>query len=117
MKVMELRRLRTGDGEPIGLQTASLSLSRFPGLDGEGLEDVSLYYVLRSAYGVTLVEAIETFRIGEVGTADARLLGVAPRSPAFMVERRTFDRLGPFEHVVSLMRPDRYEVRLRLTRA
>ena len=114
--LLELRRLRTGDGEPIGIQTAYLPLERFPGLGDEDLENVSLYSMLQVNYGVALLEAIETFRIGKTGAAEARLLGVTPQSPAFLVERRTFDRQGPFEYVVSLMRPDRYQVRLRLTR-
>jgi len=115
--LLELRRLRTGDEAPIGIQTAFLPLGRFPGLETEDLENVSLYGLLQASYGVGLLEAIETFRIGRVRAADARLLGVAPQSPAFIVERRTSDRLGPFEFVISVMRPDRYQVRLRLSRA
>lgn len=115
--LLELRRLRTGDEAPIGIQTAYLPLSRFPGLEEEDLEDVSLYAFLEAKYGVGLVEAIETFRIGKVRAADARTLGIPAQSPAFIVVRRTFDRLGPFEYVISVMRPDRYQVRLRLSRA
>lgn len=114
--LLELRRLRTGDGTPMGIQTAYLSLARFPRLEEQDFEGVSMYDLLQHGYGLQLLEAIETFSIGKVGRADARLLGVAQSTSAFVVERRTFDRQGPFELVVSIMRADRYKVRLRLAR-
>lgn len=115
-ELLELRRLRTGDGAPLGLQTAYLPLARFPGLDKEEFEGISMYELLQGNYGLQLVEAIETFSIGKVSAPDARLLGVKAASPAFVVERRTFDRQGPFELAMSVMRSDRYKVRLRLAR-
>lgn len=114
--LLQLRRLRTGDGVPIGVQTAFLPLDRFPGLDEVDLENVSLYALLQTNYGVVFEEAMETFRVGRARAPDARLLGVPLSSPVFVVERRTFERRGPFEYVISVMRPDRYQVRLRLTR-
>jgi GntR family transcriptional regulator len=101
---------------PVGVQTAYLSLVRFPHLDEGDFEGASMYALLESNYGLQLLEAIETFRMGKVATADARLLGVTPLSWAFVVERRTFDRQGPFEFVISVMRADRYQIRLRLAR-
>ena len=49
--VARLRRLRTGGGLPIGVQTSLLPLDRFPGLDTLDLEDRSLYgfFVRRTA--------------------------------------------------------------------
>ena len=44
----------------------------------------------------------------------AKLLKVAPLSPAFFVERVTSDAKGPFEHVSSVMRGDRYRIRLAI---
>ena len=115
-KLFELRRLRTADGTPIGLQTSYLPLDRFPDLDRHDFEDRSLYHVLESEYGVRLFEAFETLRMGPVGAADARLLQLRPGSSAFLVERCTFDAQGPFELVSSLMRGDRYQIRMRLAR-
>ena len=114
--LLELRRLRTGDGVPVGVQTAYLPLVRFPRIDEQDFEGVSMYALLESTYGLQLLEAIETFRMGKVAAADARLLGVTPLSWAFVVERRTLDRQGPFEFVISVMRADRYQIRLRLAR-
>jgi GntR family transcriptional regulator, N-acetylglucosamine utilization regulator len=109
-----LRRLRTGGGLPIGIQTTLLPLERFPGLDGFEFANQSLYTVLRETYGVAPVEAIETFTVVGVNAGSAALLEVAPGSHAFHVDRLTFDARGPFEYASSVMRGDRYRVRLVL---
>src|SRR5262249_40585510 len=41
--VVTVKRLRLGDGVPIGIQTAHLIASRFPGLEHADLVDASLY--------------------------------------------------------------------------
>jgi GntR family transcriptional regulator len=112
--VVVIRRLRTGGGVPIGVQTSRLLAARFPGLDGAGLEGGSLYALLRERYNVTPVEAVETFTVGGVTEADAALLEVAPGAPAFTVERVTFDARAPFERTTSVMRGDQYRIRLVL---
>jgi GntR family transcriptional regulator len=111
--VIVIRRLRTGGGVPIGVQTCRLLAARFPGLDGAGLEG-SLYALLRARYNVTPVEAVETFTVGGVTEADAALLEVTPGAPAFTVERVTFDARAPFERTTSVMRGDQYRIRLVL---
>lgn len=113
-RVVAIRRLRTGDGRPVGVQTAYLPDRRFPGLADLTLDDRSLYAVLREHYGVAPGEAIETFRITHVPDQDAALLEVEPGNCAFAVERLTSDAHEPFEFVQSLMRGDRYRVRLVL---
>lgn len=112
--VVVVKRLRTGDDEPLGLQTAYLPAELFPGLENEPLDDRSLYSVLRDSYGVAPAEAIETFRIAHVDDEQAALLNVPPQTCAFAVERLTSNTQRPFEFVRSLMRSDRYRIRLVL---
>ncbi|WP_166350466.1 GntR family transcriptional regulator [Phytoactinopolyspora limicola] len=112
--VVELRRLRTGGGRPVGVQTSVLPLGRFPGLDAIDLGSGSLYGLLRSRYGVTPLEAVETFTVGGVLAEDAELLQVKVGTHAFYVERITSDTRGPFEFCHSVMRGDRYRLRLGL---
>lgn len=111
-RVLRIIRIRLGDGKPIGLQTAVLVSSRVPGLSGDDVEAGSLYETLRTKFGITPMEAIETFTVAGISAKDAKLLKVAPLSPAFFVERVTSDAKGPFEHVSSVMRGDRYRIRL-----
>ncbi|MFD1936308.1 MULTISPECIES: GntR family transcriptional regulator [Nonomuraea] len=112
--LLRLRRLRTDTARPVGVQTALLPLERFPGLDRLDFTDRSLYETLREHYGLVPREAIETFTVGGVLDEDAPTLGVAPGAHAFYVERLTFDAHGPFEYVRSVMRGDRYQIRLAL---
>ena len=112
--VVEIRRLRTGGGRPVGVQTSVLPLARFPGLDEVNLDTGSLYALLRSRYGVTPVEAVETFTVGGVLAEDAELLEVKVGTHAFYVSRVTSDARGVFEFCHSVMRGDRYRLRLGL---
>jgi GntR family transcriptional regulator len=113
--VVSLKRIRLGNGNPIGVQTAFLPCDRVPGfLPLEG-DLPSLYKLLLARYGIAPIEATELYRVGTVLSEDAALLDLEAGSPAFLVRRTTFDAIGPFEFVQSTMRPDRYEIRSRLT--
>lgn len=115
--VVHVRRLRLADDRPIGVQTATLPAARFPGLEGLLGDDVSLYSILRDYFGVVGTGASETFKASTVGRADAALLECKPTTPAFDVTRISFDDEGVFEHTASLLRGDRYEIRIALTSA
>jgi len=75
----------------------------------------SLYRLLRDRYSIVPARATETFEPIVLDRETARLLSVAPGSPAFAVERITRDRANrAFEFVKSTMRGDRYKVVLEL---
>ncbi|TIT87676.1 MAG: GntR family transcriptional regulator, partial [Mesorhizobium sp.] len=112
--IVRIRRLRLGNNEPIGIQTAQLAAARVPGFLDAGLLKGSLYEALENQYGIVPVEARENYRVGAVSGADAELLDLPAGSPAFVVERITIDERGPFEFTVSVMRGDRYEIRSTL---
>lgn len=106
-----LKRLRTGDGQPIGVQTTYLVEERFPDLLAVLSEDASIYETLRERYGLTIDEAHETFAVTAIGKADAALLGVPANDCGFYVERVAFSGGAPFEFTASIMRGDRYRIR------
>jgi GntR family transcriptional regulator len=113
--VFFLKRLRLADGEPMGIQTANIPLALAPGLADEDLENVSLYELLRTKYGLQPARARETYLALPSADEVAALLGIAPRAPVFAVERVTLMSNGkPFEFVQSVMRGDRYSVVLEL---
>lgn len=112
--VVVVTRLRTGDGKPIGIQAAHLPAHRFPGLEDADLTDTSLYDHLGRTYGFAPTEAEETFEVGPIRKRDAGLLGVRTGSCGFYVRRRTFDNAGVAEYVSTVMRGDRYRVRIGL---
>lgn len=108
--VIRIRRLRTGDGHPIGMQLTRLPAERFPDLTATDLADGSLYELLEQRYGVHMVEAHEKFWATKVSAEDAATLQVAAGAAAFRVERLAFDGRGPIEFTTSLMRGDRYQI-------
>jgi GntR family transcriptional regulator len=112
--VCKIRRLRSGGGRPIGIQTAYLTAKRVPGLLDIAEPVPSLYALLRDRFGLAPQSALEIYRVGAVSAADAELLEVAVGSPAFIVHRITSDARGPYEFTVSTMRGDRYEIRSKL---
>ena len=116
--VVRLRRLRLGNDAPIGIQTAHLPDARVPGflahVAGDAAQFTSLYATLRQRYGIAPREAREVYRVGTVASEDADLIQLPAGSPAFIVERATFDAHGPFEFTLSTMRGDRYEIRSTL---
>ncbi|QMV00966.1 UTRA domain-containing protein [Devosia sp. D6-9] len=112
--VVRLRRLRLGNNDPIGIQTAHLPQARFARLAVEAREMQSLYELLRARYGVLPVKAKEVYRVGSVAESDAELVRLPAGTPAFVVERIAYDAKGPFEFTVSTMRADRYEIRSTL---
>lgn len=113
-EVVQLRRLRLGNGQPIGIQTTHLPASRVPGLFEAASEVTSLYRWLKDSAGIVPVRAKEVYRVGAVAKDDAIDLELPAGTPAFEVERITFDARAPFEFAVSTMRADRYEIRSTL---
>lgn len=112
--VVQLRRLRLGNGMPIGIQTSHLPEARVPGLLAEAADVQSLYGWLKERCGITPVKAKEVYRVGSVAAADAELIQLTAGTPAFEVERIAYDARGPFEYALSTMRADRYEIRSTL---
>ena len=81
-----LERLRLAGGEPLLLEIVHLPAERFPGLLASDLEHNSLYDVLTERYGTPVVRAREALEPVLLPAREARLLGLAPRSLALLVE-------------------------------
>jgi GntR family transcriptional regulator len=114
--VFRLHRLRLADGEPMGLQTAYISMSLVPGIEQLSFADASLYEVLASQYSLYAAAARETHQAAAVPDEAASLLRVPAGSPALAAERLTALPDGrPLEFVRSIMRGDRYKIVLDLT--
>jgi GntR family transcriptional regulator len=112
--VVQLRRLRLGNGLPIGIQTTHLPEARVPGLLAAAADVQSLYGWLKEHCGITPLKAKEVYRVGRVAPEDAEPIQLEAGTPAFEVERITYDSRGPFELARSTMRADRYEIRSTL---
>jgi GntR family transcriptional regulator len=111
-----LRRLRSADGDPMGLQTAYVPLALVPGIEKLRFAHASLYELLRTKYDLHPARARETHVAVLVTGEDATLLRSTAGSPALAAERITYLADGrPLEYVRSLMRGDRYKIVLELS--
>lgn len=112
--VQHIRRLRTGDGEPIILVDHYFH----PGvrLERDALGQ-SLYSTLEGRMGTRLQEAFHTVTAGAAENDEAHLLRVAPGDPLLRFERTTLGVDGrPLVFERGSARPDRYQYSVHLFR-
>jgi len=117
-KVLRIKRLRTGNAEPIGLQDSYLALEENQSITREEIEAKgSIYAMLEMKYGIYPTEADETLEVTLATPEEAALLQVPDGSPLLLNERTLWsqDRKA-IEFVRILYRGDRYKYFVRLTR-
>jgi GntR family transcriptional regulator len=113
--IFVLERVRLAGGEPMSVQTAYIPGGLVPGL--EVREESSLYELLQTRYHLYAARARETYFAALAQSPNAELLGVAPGSPVFAVERVTqLPNEKPFEFVQSIVRGDLYKIVLDLVK-
>lgn len=117
-EVYVVKRLRLADDEPMGIQSVHIPARLAPALLETDFETASLYETLERRYGLVAEKALQTHFAISVKGREAELLHVPPGSPALAGERITYLRGGrPLEITHSVMRADRYQIRLSLSRA
>ena len=89
-----IERLRSGNGEPMVLDTAHLREADFPRLVKADLEHRSLYEILRTDYGRIVAEAHETIEPVILTPRECGLLTVPLHTPALLTRRTTLDDHG-----------------------
>ncbi len=103
-----VERLRLAGGEPLLLEMVHLPAERFPGLLASDLEHGSLYGLLTERYQTSVARAREALEPVLLPAREARLLGLAPRSLALLVEGTAYTRDGtPVEFGRTYVRGDR----------
>ncbi|WP_295576304.1 GntR family transcriptional regulator [uncultured Microbacterium sp.] len=104
--VISLLRLRLADGNPLSLERMFLDSERFPDLlDHSPIG--SLYALLQTEYGVTVVTAEEHVEVVEASRQVAQLLDIKPRAPLLALRRVSRRDDGtPVEASIDLFRPE-----------
>jgi len=100
------------DVDPLAPRAALLPLVRSP-----AVTQTSLYDLLAEEAGIFVTRAVERIRPVALAPADARLLGVPARRPAFAVERTSYAGAQVVEWRQSLARGDRYRFVAELRRS
>jgi GntR family transcriptional regulator len=113
-----IERLRSADDEPLTLEVSILPAAFSATFDDAALEHQSIYDLLEQLEPrISVVRASETLKPVVLDRRAAGLLGVAPGSPAFSVERVSWSQRGPVEWQHSLIRGDRYLYSVELPRS
>jgi GntR family transcriptional regulator len=84
--VLRIRRIRALGPAPVILETLSVPAELFPGL-ADGPVPNNLYALYAGRYGITVANARERLKAVALAAAEARLLGVAPGTPALRIDR------------------------------
>ncbi|HEX2011981.1 MAG TPA: GntR family transcriptional regulator [Roseateles sp.] len=116
--VLELRRLRMANGEPMALETVYLSQALLPGLEPQDLARGSLYEVLERQFGIQIRSASQQIQATVLSEEEADVLDVPPFSPSLLIERLSMSSGGEIvEYAKSLYRADRYRFEIQVLRA
>jgi GntR family transcriptional regulator len=106
-QVLEVRRIRFGDGRPMVLEHSLFPASLFPGMLDCRL-DGSLYELLEGKYGQRPHRAREFFEPVIAGIREAEALEVEEGAPLMLVQRTAYSQSGlPLEYARDLFRGDR----------
>ena len=117
-RVFRLRRVRSADSLPVGIECSCLPVHLCPDLLETFDPTTSLYQKLAEHYGIQLMVTNEVIEVGKACVEDARLLQIVPNSPVFLFTRISFLESGKaVEHVKSVYRGDRYRIVNRLVRS
>lgn len=114
--VVHVRRVRTADGAPLCLEDSYLPHALVPGLE-DGLQQDSLYEDLAHRFAIQVERADQTIHSTVLTEPEAVQLLVPAFSPAFLVQRTSFDVTGKaVEFAESRYRGDRYSYSVSITR-
>ena len=114
-EVINLKRLRLANDEPMALEDTYINESLVPGLLENYESGDSLYKTMNEKFGIELLEATESIEVGLCNNKDAKLLEVKPGLPVFSIRRATLTKeRQPIEAVLSIYRGDRYTFSMQL---
>lgn len=107
--VVELRRLRLLNGQPTVYQTSVLCHVGIEDMKRSDFEDVSLYTLFRTRFGIVVSTVSETLEAVNAPAEVARIIGIEPGTAVFNTHRTVRDQN---QRVVELsdnfVRADRY---------
>ncbi|MCR2821477.1 GntR family transcriptional regulator [Lederbergia panacisoli] len=107
-KVIELKRLRCANNEPIILETSYIPERLVQGISTKDIQNSSLYDVMEKTFGIMVAKAKEVFEPILIQEYESKYLEVKEGYPALLLERIAFDTSEtPVEFCHSVVRGDR----------
>lgn len=117
-RVIQLRRTRLANEEPITLMVNYLPSKLVPGFLDAKPEVESLYEFLKTHYNLTPSEATDTVETRAASEAESERLHIEPWAPVLVTTRVGYLEDGrPLEVGVAVSRGDRYEYHVKLRRS
>ena len=113
-RVVLLKRLRTGDGEPFIYEESYLPYHMFKDLTAEDASG-SLYRVITEKFKIDLVKSHQVIRAVNLNKKISTMFNLPEKSAGLLMENITFDRHNtPVELLYSYCRGDKYVLELEL---
>ncbi|CAN5713909.1 GntR family transcriptional regulator [soil metagenome] len=107
--IYQLHRLRTMNQQASVLEEFTVSAQRFPNFDQHALAEHTIYAIMETEYGITVIRTQRSLEAVAATAYEAQWLGVEPGAPLLLEERVGFDQTGqPVEYSKDLYRGDRF---------
>ena len=114
-KIIEIKRLRFSNEEPIAIEIAWLPYYLFNDMTRDMIEDKSLYGIFSEKYGYHPYKAKQTIEPIMLNEYESKLLNQENSSLALMFRRRTYlENEIPIEYTKAIYRSDKYKYEITL---
>ncbi len=108
--VIEIKRLRYVENEPVAFETVWLPFNMCSTLTKDNLEGKSLYKTLRQKYGYNFDLAKQSIEPIVINEYESKLLNIEPKAMALLFRRTTFlDDGRVIEYTKTINRSDKYK--------
>jgi GntR family transcriptional regulator len=112
-----VRRVREAGGAPVLIEDSVVPEDVCPELATAPLDNASLFALLQAGPAGRVSRAVETFEVGHLSSAEARILKARPGAPALIAYRRLFGAGGrPIACTRFVSRAGRYKFQIEFER-
>jgi GntR family transcriptional regulator len=114
-KIIEIKRLRFSDEQPVAIEIAWLPYYLCKDMNRNMIEDKSLYGILREKYGYHPYKAKQTIEPIMLNEYESKLLNQENCALALMFRRTTYlENETPIEYTKAIYRSDKYKYEITL---
>jgi len=114
-KIIEVKRLRFSEEQPVAIEIAWLPYYLYSGMTREMIEDKSLYGIFREKYGYHPYRAKQTIEPIMLNVYESKLLNQADSALALIFRRTTYlENKTPIEYTKAIYRSDKYKYQITL---
>lgn len=115
-KVIEIRRLRMTEKDPVAIETVWIPEHLFKGMTTDMIEGKSLYAIFKQKFNYHPKKARQTIEPVTLSEFEAKLLDQKENALALMFKRITYaENDVPIEYTNTINRSDKYEYEILLT--